>query len=185
MKSQVDQVASYLVVALGLFNLTLRGDSDIATARAKLEEFQRQPSMLALEQAYSAARAIPEGAGAARREERLIALLEVLEQIHASKTPGFNPADDPLSYGITRTKFPDGQTGDEQYEAAIRRSEEKYKVFVYQRDLLVLQNTVVEQITKFVQRAYTKKERPRAEALIKARLTDAALKATIVDTIEP
>jgi len=75
-----------------------RGDSDIAAARAKLEEFRRQPSMLAIEQGYRAARAIPEEAGAGRREEKLIALLEVVKQIHASQTPDFNPADDPRYY---------------------------------------------------------------------------------------
>src|SRR6266478_9148943 len=89
-------LAPLVILAFSAFvalSVQARAGSDISAVRAKLQEFRELPSVLRLEQAFDEARAI--GRRTAKRDERLVALLEVLQQFQQYETPNFDPADDP------------------------------------------------------------------------------------------
>ncbi len=175
-----------VILAFGAFAaLSMHAqDSDISAVRAKLQEFRKMPSTLGLEEALDAAIAIPVGVGGpVKRDERLVALLEVLQQIQQQETPDFDPKKDPRHLYPLRIDFPDGFVGDGEFLRASEEHEEKVRVYNFQRELLSLKENAILSIERFVRRTYTQKERPRASALIESNLTDAKLKKAVLDSL--
>ena len=179
-------VFTHLTLALGAFaslSMPARAESDLGAVRARIQEYLESRTTTRLEQAYRAARAIPEGEGGpAKRDERLVALLEVLQQIQQSETPNFNPADDPRYVPVSRRDFPEGPGGDAQFAKAGEEHAEKLRLFHIQMELLTLKKIALEHIAKFVQRGYPPKERARANALTESILTNPVLKKSVLDS---
>jgi len=157
-------LAPLMILAFSAFvalPVNARAGSDLSAVRAKLQEFREQPSFLRLEQAFDAATAI--GHRPAKREERLIALLEVLQHIQQNETPNFNPADDPGYAHPLRSEFPDGPAGEDQFAIASEKHQEKLRLYRFQWQLHSLKKIAMEEIEEFVRRALYPEGAPRCQ----------------------
>jgi hypothetical protein len=107
--------------------------------------------------------------GREKREERLIALLEVLQRIAANRDPQFDINAAPTSQ-IDRSAFPLGEAGGRQYARAQRRAQVEWESFTKQADLLQLEKTAVDETISFLHRWYSKGEWTMTAKLIRSNL---------------
>jgi len=138
----------------------------------------------ALESAQSIAEDIQKPDWPVHREEKLHALIAVLNCIYSSSDPNFKLSDDPNYDSPALRAMHKAKRTDPEYEEAAQRYREQITEFRHKKTVFRMKAYVTEFTIGFIKRTYEGRERAKAVSIAKQELEDKAAFAALVEEMK-
>ncbi len=118
------------------------------------------------------------------REEKLHALIAVLNCIYSSSDPNFKLSDDPNYDSPALRAMHKAKRTDPEYEEAAQRYREQITEFRHKKTVFRMKAYVTEFTIGFIKRTYEGRERAKAVSIAKQELEDKAAFAALVEEMK-